>query len=288
MDLSVHYTQLKPFLFAIAYNMTGQVQEAEDIVHDAFADVLTKQNDGVRNAKSFLTRIVMNKAIDRLNYLKKERERYPSLWLPEPYITQGQGNDQTDILPYAFLHLMEELNPLERAVFILRQAFDYSYEDISALCDTTPENCRQLLHRAKLKVKPTNGLDLAKPRNEANEKILKEFLNACLTNNAAALKELLKEDVVIYSDGGGKVVAARRILTGIERVRKFILGIARKTLGIWSEATIVQVNQTPGLLMPDENGIYMVLVPEFHDDKVVSIFIVRNPDKISLPKVVTK
>ncbi len=155
MNLTDQYTTLKPFLFAIAYNMTGQVQEAEDIVQDAFTDVLIKQPEAVRNPKSFLTRIVMNKAIDRLGVLKKERAHYPALWLPEPYITQRHGHDSTDILSYAFLHLLEALNPLERAVFILREAFDHSYEDIAELCGITVENCRQVLHRAKSKVTAT-------------------------------------------------------------------------------------------------------------------------------------
>ena len=121
MSIVSHYISLKPFLFSIAYNMTGQVQEAEDIVQDAFEDVLNKQREDIHNVKAYLTRIVMNKAIDRLAHLRKLRESYPGPWLPEPYMIPTEGASP-DILPYAFLHLLEELNPVERAVFILRLA----------------------------------------------------------------------------------------------------------------------------------------------------------------------
>lgn len=110
--------------------MTGQVHEAEDLVQDAFEDVLKKNPDGVQNAKPYLTRIVMNKAIDRLQHLKKQRELYPALWLPEPNITQKE-NTNHDILSYVFLHLMEALNHVARAVLILRESFDYAYEEIA-------------------------------------------------------------------------------------------------------------------------------------------------------------
>jgi RNA polymerase sigma-70 factor, ECF subfamily len=281
MNLADQYTTLKPFLFAIAYNMTGQVQEAEDIVQDAFTDVLIKQPEAVRSPKSFLTRIVMNKAIDRLGVLKKERERYPALWLPEPYITQRHGSDSTDILSYAFLHLLEALNPLERAVFILREAFDHSYEDIAELCSITSENCRQVLHRAKSKVTATPVKTMDKKESEAQAAILKEFLSACLSNDPSRLKAVLKEDVVLYSDGGGKVIAARRILSGISGVAKFIFGVVRKTFENWSASKPVLVNDVPALFMPDGEGVYMVLIPHIEEGKVVKIFMMRNPDKIS-------
>lgn len=282
MNFADQYTTLKPFLFAVAYNMTGQVQEAEDIVQEAFTDVLIKQPEAVRNPKSFFTRVVMNKAIDRLDVLKKERAQYPALWLPEPYITQRHSDDATDILPYAFLHLLEALNPLERAVFILREAFDHSYEDIADLCGITSENSRQVLHRARGKVTATPVKTISKNESEAQAEILKEFLDACLSNDPTRLKALLKEDVVLYSDGGGKVTAARRILSGISGVVKFISGIVRKTFETWSASKPVLVNDMPALFMPDGEGVYMILVPHFENGKVVKIFIMRNPDKISL------
>jgi RNA polymerase sigma-70 factor, ECF subfamily len=280
MNVTAHYTSLKPYLFSIAYNMTGQVHEAEDLVQDAFEDVLKKNHDAVQNAKSYLTRIVMNKAIDRLTHLKKQREQYPALWLPEPYITQSDNNAH-DILPYAFLHVMEDLNPVERAVFILRESFDYSYEDIAEICSISADNCRQVLHRAKQKLKQPEAAVTNKKADE-NEKILQEFLKACLSQDTSQLLALLKEDVLLYSDGGGKVVAARKMLEGFSNVGKFLSGIIRKTFPLWSAARNITVNNAPALLLADEKEIYLVLIPHFEQGKLLKIFLMRNPDKIFL------
>lgn len=286
MSITSHYISLKPYLFSIAYNMTGQVQEAEDIVQDAFEDVLKKQRNDVQNVKSYLTRIVMNKAIDRLSHLKRQRETYPGPWLPEPYITQSDSPHH-DILPYAFIHVMEELNSVERAVFILRESFDYPYEEIAEICGLTVDNSRQVLHRAKQKLKRPLSPS-ATINREANEKILQEFLKACLSRDTTKLSELLKEDVLLYSDGGGKVVAARKILEGIASVAKFLLGISSKTFDKWSAARSISVNNGRALVVPDENGIYMVLIPHFEDGKLLKIFLMRNPDKIFYENPVTK
>ena len=118
MDIASQYNSLKGYLFATAYNMTGQVHEAEDIVQDAFEDILKKDIQSVRDLKSYLTRIVINKSADRLTILTKEREQYPGVWLPEPYIAASEETGNSDILPYAFMYLIEGLNPVERAVFI--------------------------------------------------------------------------------------------------------------------------------------------------------------------------
>lgn len=287
MDITSEYTSLKRYLFATAYNMTGQVHEAEDIVQDAFEDVLKKKQADVQNAKSYLTRIVVNKSIDRLTILKKERENYPALWLPEPYITESESTQPSDILSYAFLHLVEDLNPVERAVFILRESFDYSYDEIASLCEITTDNCRQVLHRAKAKLRQAvvPGDDR---NNESNGQLMREFLKACLSQDTARLSELLKEDIILYSDGGGKVVAARKILEGIGGVVKFLQGIARKTLEKWTGTRQVFVNNQAALLMPDDNGIYMVLIPHTEGGKLSRLFIMRNPDKIFVRDSVTK
>lgn len=287
MDINSHYKSLKPYLFVTAYNITGQVHEAEDIVQDTFEDVLKKPEQNVQNAKSYLTRIVINKSIDRLNTLKKDREKYPTLWLPEPYITESENAHYADILPYAFLYMIERLNPVERAVFILRESFGKSYDEIASLCDVTTDNCRQILRRARVKMKQA----VQSPRESqepSSEHLLQEFLSACLTNNTSKLSELLKQDVLLYSDGGGKVVAARRILEGFSNVTKFLNGIIRKTFDKWSGARKIIVNNQPALLMSDDNGIYMVVIPQVEGGMLARLFIMRNPDKIFFSDPVTK
>jgi len=285
-DIAYKYTSFKPYLFAIAYNMTGQVHEAEDIVQDAFEDILRKKDLNIQNAKSYLARIVVNKSIDRLASLKKAREQYPAHWLPEPLIAEPEDPEHSDILPYAFLYLAEALNPVERAVFILRESFDHSYEEIAALCDITTDNCRQILHRARVKV---NKLASERaPEGQTDEQLLGEFLKACLTGDATRLSELLKEDVVLYSDGGGKVPAARKILKGVSKVSKFLYGVISKTFEKWSGARQVRVNNQPALLVPEDNGIYMILIPHPEGGRLSKLFIMRNPDKIILGIPVTK
>jgi RNA polymerase sigma-70 factor, ECF subfamily len=180
------------------------------------------------------------------------------------------------------------LNPVERAVFILRESFDHSYEEIASLCGITTDNCRQILHRAKAKVKQTSASAGEDVRTKPDEQLLQEFLKACLTKDTTRLSELLKEDVVLYSDGGGKVVAARRILEGISSVVKFLYGIIRKTFEKWSGSRQVFVNNQRALLMPDDNGIYMVLIPHAEGGKLSRLFIMRNPDKIFFEDPVTK
>lgn len=278
MPIADDYRTLRPYLLAVAYNITGRVQEAEDIVQDTFEDVITSPPKDVRNVKSYLTRIVVNKSIDRVNALKKQRDSYPGIWLPEPYIIESDKDPNADILPYAILHILENLNPVERAVVILREAFTYSYEDIADICGITTDNCRQILHRAKPKLK-----DPIRPtaENHANvEKLLKEFLNASLTQDSSKLSELLRQDVVLYSDGGGKAIAARKMLDGFFAVGKFVLGIIRKAVGMWSDAKVVNVNGQPGLLVSDVNSVYVVVMATVVEGKITEIFLMRNPEKI--------
>jgi RNA polymerase sigma-70 factor (ECF subfamily) len=287
MNVTAEYLSYKPYLLVIAYNMIGQVQEAEDLVQDSFEDILNIKPKDIKSVKSYLTRIVINKSIDRLTSLKKQRENYPALWLPEPYITiEGEDQESKDILPYSFMHLLEKLNPVERAVVILREAFDYEYEQLGSLCDLTAENCRQILHRAKAKLKGHS--ESVSGKTEANSKLLNSFLRACLSNDTAALSTLLKEDVMLYSDGGGKVVAARKLLQGISGVVRFLLGVTRKTLDKWSAARQVVVNGAPALLMPDNNNVYMIFIPQIENGQISRIFLMRNPDKIFLKNPVTE
>ena len=287
MDITSHYISLKPYLFATAYNMTGEVHEAEDIIQDAFEDVLKKKDKDIKNAKSYLTRIVINKSIDRLKDLKAAREHYPALWLPEPLITDTDSPHKTDVLPYAILYLIEVLNPIERAVFILRESFGESYDEIAALCGITTDNCRQILHRAKAKIKG-GSLSSDVTEEKRNNLLIQEFLKACVTQNTGTLTELLRQDIVLYSDGGGKVVAARKILEGASNVAKFLSGVIRKAFDKWKGARQILVNNEPALMMPDDNGVYMVVIPEVYGGKLAKLFIMRNPDKIFLKDSVTK
>lgn len=202
-------------------------------------------------------------------------------------MTESEYSQYADMLPYAFLYLMELLNPMERAVFILRESFGKSFDEIASLCGISDDNCRQILHRARMKIK--QAPQFRRAGNEPlSEQLLQEFLTACLTNNTTKLSELLKEDVTLYSDGGGKVVAARKILEGFSSVTRFLTGVIRKTFEKWSGARRIFVNNQPALLMPDQDGIYMVVIAQNEGGKLSKLFIMRNPDKIFFSGTVTK
>lgn len=279
MNLNNEYIKLRSYLWAVAYDMTGDIQQAEDIVQDGFEIISRLKGESVTNPKAYFTRIIINKSIDRQKELQKQRISYPGTWLPEPYITDPDEPFNESILPYAMMHLAEQLNPVERAVFILREAFSYSYAEIADFCNISEDNCRQLLHRSKGKIKRNkSGSKRMLPQTLS---LTEAFLKSSLEANHEELKSLLQEDIRLYSDGGGKAVAARNILEGKLSITKFFIGITQKSKDSWRESVRVHINNGPGLLIY-ENGIPDFIVT-FEDvqGKIASIFIVRNPEKIS-------
>ncbi len=274
------FVELRSYLWAVAYDMTGEIHEAEDIVQDAFEAVNRLQDNTVTNPKAYFTRIVVNKSIDRLKELQVHRVNYPGPWLPEPVVTPPgeSGNEHT--LDYAIMHIAEQLNPIERAVFILREAFDYSYAEIAELCDISEANCRQILHRARGKMRENKQHFVGDHRNI--DSLLNAFVHAAIEEDHDSLKALLREDIKLYSDGGGKAVAARNVLHGPENVSKFVVGISRRIKSEWLKAVPVLINNAPGRLIYYNGAPHLLFMIDESDAGVAEIFIVRNPEKISL------
>ena len=275
----------RPYLLAVAYNILGERSEAEDIVQDSVEYLLTLPPDHVHNLKSYLTRVVANKAIDRLKALKKEREQYPGVWLPEPYVQPDEplidSPAESTVLSYELLCALEQLNPIERAVFILREGFDLSYQELSHVCDTTETNCRQLLSRARKKVRgttPTNP-----PNPETHQRLIAAFLQACDEENPEALTQLLREDIVLYSDGGGKVAAAMVPLRGTAVVTKFLVGIVRKARAQRFSYRLVKINGQGGVLLSLDDTPDTLIAFNTNEGSIQQLFMVRNPDKFFLP-----
>lgn len=274
--------QHRPLLFSLAYDILGEVQEAEDIVQDVFETWFSKRPE-VRFPKAYLSRAVVNKAIDRLEALKKAREIYKGPWLPVPIVSDSANPDERqsgDPLPYALLNVLEKLNPVERAAFILRQAFDFPYSEISEMCDVPEDNARQLVHRAREK------LQKSRTRYEApvaeRQKLLNAFLDACVRQDASTLKSILHEDVVMYTDGGGKVNAAVVPVHGPEKIINFLANVLKGALDAF-EVRPVRVNGSAGaLLINRANGkTDTVCTLETDGQRITGLFFVRNPDKIS-------
>lgn len=279
MELNAHILALRPYLFGIAYNMLAMVEEAEDIVQDVYEKWLTVKE--AKEPKAYLGRMVVNRSIDRLNQLKVERESYKGHWLPEPYITLEQTTMPT--IEYGLLCLLEQLNPSERAVFILRESFSEEYGTIAELTGLSADNCRQLLHRAheKLRRRTTQRVDPAK-----QVALTEAFLYALHSRDLSTLNSLLRTDIELFNDGGGKRAAALKPLFGLEKVLKFLTGVMSlpETMETEFEYRPAYVNGSPAALifrsLTGELDSMQYVEP---DDAAISrLFYVRNPDKLKV------
>ena len=275
-------------LFGVAYRMLGSASEAEDVVQDAWLRYDAVAKDSIRSPEAFLTTIVTRLCLDRLKSARATREEYVGPWLPEPLLTDGRaGPEQSAALAesvsLAFMVLLETLTPEERATFLLREIFEYDYESIAEILKTTPANCRQLFHRAKV------HLQDRKPRfrDDARRKreLVGRFLAALRDGDAAGFTSVLTADVALWSDGGGKVLAARRPIFGRDHVIQLMVGIRRTAssmgydLSQWA-MQIVDVNGEPALAQRVAGRVDSIYTFEFVADGITALRIVRNPDKL--------
>jgi RNA polymerase sigma-70 factor, ECF subfamily len=279
MKLTAEILALRPYLFQITYNMLGVVEEAEDIVQDVFEKWISVEN--VKNPKAYLGRIAVNQSIDRLNEQKKLRESYTGPWLPEPYITLEPDSSPT--VEYGMLFLLERLNPVERAVFILRESFSEEYGSIAELTGLSIDNCRQLLHRAHEKLGRTRAVTVdPKKQRELTE----AFLMALQRQDRSSLDELLRNDIELFSDGGGKRAAALKPLFGLEKVLRFLLGIMKLPENQDNEFEYrpAFVNGSPAALMfRRSNGkLDSMQYLAFDENGIARLLYVRNPDKLKI------
>jgi RNA polymerase sigma-70 factor (ECF subfamily) len=279
------HPELRPLLFSIAYRMIGSVSEAEDIVQEAFLRYHRAQPRDVENPKAYLSAVTTRLAIDHLRSARARREEYVGPWLPEPLLADatapdpGEQAELADSLSLAFLVLLERLSPVERAAFLLREVFDYPYDEIAGVIDRSEDNARQLVTRARRHV------DAERPRFEADrqaqEELTERFMAATMEGDTDALIELLAADVVAYTDGGGKAQAARTPLHGDERVARFLVKAARRgAVGLAVEPVVV--NGRPGRLFREPDGEPVaVLTLDVADGLVQALRVVSNPDKLA-------
>jgi RNA polymerase sigma-70 factor (ECF subfamily) len=285
----------RPLLFSIAYRMLGSASDAEDVVQDAWVRFSSVAEADIRSPKALATTIVTRLCLDRLKSARASREEYLGPWLPEPVLTSGaEAPDvlaqRSESVTLAFLLLLETLSPEERAVFLLKEVFDYDHSDVAETLGTTAANSRQLLHRAKEKLQ---AADKIRRRNEglkatatyASREVAERFAAAFHAGDASGFAELLAEDVTFVSDGGGKVSAARRPLVGRDTVVNFLVGIHRtaRASGLAQQASLaaVEVNGEPAVVLRvagELNSIYVLSVTE---GVVATISVVRNPDKLT-------
>ena len=273
----------RPLLFSIAYRMTGSVMEAEDAVHEAYLRWQRASEDEVRSPSAFLSKVVTRLCIDRLRSARVRREQYVGPWLPEPVLGEqvqeiGDQAELEDSLSMAFLVLLESLTPVERAVFVLREVFDYEYAEIASLVGKSEANCRQISHRARQSVAARRPPFESSPQQQ--ERQLEGFLRASLSGEMEALLELLSDDVTLYSDGGGKTRAALRPVYGADNVARFLTGILRNIPpGFAVKQT--RVNGRPGLVGYFGDGSpQSVVTLEVAEGSIRAIRLVVNPEKL--------
>lgn len=273
----------RPLLFSIAYRMLGSVADAEDVVQEAYLRWREVPETEVRSPRSYLSAVVTRLSINRLRSARARREEYVGPWLPEP-LPSDQAEDVTagpselnESLSMAFLVLLESLNPVERAVFLLREVFDYDYEEISRIVEKSEANCRQIAHRARQSVAARRPRFERSPEQE--EGLTRQFLEACTSGDMEGLVGLLSEDVTLWSDGGGKVAAAPYPIHGPERVARFLLGVLRLVPhGFYARP--VQINGGPGVVGYVNGNPTSVVALDVADGRLRGVRIVVNPEKL--------
>jgi RNA polymerase sigma-70 factor (TIGR02957 family) len=271
----------RPKLFGLAYRMLGSVAEAEDAVQDAYLRWRGAERESIDSPGAWLARVVTNLCLNRLTAARATRERYVGFWLPEPAPTGAlvplETVEQRDSVSLAFLVMLERLTPAERAVFVLREAFSYGYREIAEVLDLSEANCRQLYGRARRRVGEAPRFDAP---GEQRRRIVERFLTAATSGDLAGLERLLADDVVTWADGGGRVRAALRPITGRERVVRYLAGVAAR-FGGGVEFGHADVNGQEAILARRGGELITVFVIEVSGGLIVGVRAVLNPKKLS-------
>ncbi len=268
---------LRPLLITYAYNILGSLEEAKDIVQDAFERFMHADTDQVLDKKSYLVRIVINLSINRKKRKQKIVADYPGEWLPEPVATEkaDRGIEQRELLSYSLMVILEKLNPRQRAVFILKEAFDYEHEQIAEVLEISPENSRKIFSRARSRLQVDGPVDeKLVPRD-----YLDKYIHVITKGDTERLEQLLADDIAVVSDGGGKVAAFRKPIVGRDRVIKVLLGLSKK----YYSRIIMKwgmVNHQSALFHYYEGQLITCQVFSYNGHQLERIYFMRNPDKL--------
>ena len=265
-------------LFTVAYELLGSAADAEDVVQEAWLRWADVDRATVRDPRAYLVRVVTRQGLNRLRTLARRRESYVGPWLPEPLVTTHDVADDlalADSVSTAMLLVLESLTPTERAVFVLREVFEVEYDEIASAVDKSPAAVRQIAHRARRHVaarRPRQRVDPAEGRD-----VVDRFLHAAASGDLQSLLDVLAPDVVLTSDGGGRVSAALRPVEGRDKVTRFLAGLAAQ--GPFT-VTPLDVNGGPGLRVDVAGELALVGSLDVGDGQVRALYLVRNPDKL--------
>jgi RNA polymerase sigma-70 factor (ECF subfamily) len=267
-------------LFPYAYNILGSSEDAKDAIQEVLSNYLSAQKGGIENEKSYLIKSVINQSINIRNK-RKRITREGEVWLPEPFATEEADTNinLSDIVSYSMLVLLEQLNPKERAVFILKEGFGYSHEEIADVLSGTVEGSRKLLSRAKSKLsesqqpaRPTQGETLS-------VEFLEKYVNAIRERDTQTLENILSEDIAYYADGGNVIRVVKKICTGLHEVVDLLFFVDQKFQSTYS-AVPAEINHQPALLYYEGATLKSCQVMEIREGKIVRINTVLDPEKL--------
>ena len=288
VDVAETFEDLRPLLFSISYRMLGSVAEAEDVVQDSFLRyqrALVEQDAVIESPKAYLSAVATRLSIDHLRSARARKESYIGEWLPEPLLTDTSEPDvvehaeDADSLSMAFLLLLERLSPVERAVFLLHDVFDYDFGEVADIVGKSEDNCRQVAVRARRHV------DEHKPRFEASrrerERLAARFFDAAEDGDMGGLIDLLSADVVVYGDGGGTSPSWRNPIFGRDKVARLMVGLGRHSRERGGTIRRAEINGQPGVMFLDSGGrLIHVMTVDIVDGVVQTVRSIINPDKL--------
>ncbi|HEX8094938.1 RNA polymerase sigma-70 factor [Jatrophihabitans sp.] len=266
-------------LFTVAYEMLGSAADAEDVVQETWLRWADVDQAQVRDPRAYLVRIVTRQALNRLRTLARRREEYVGEWLPEPLLTSPDVAEDIELaesVSIAMLTVLETLDPAERAVFVLREVFDLPYDEIAAAVEKSPAAVRQIAHRAREHVaarRPRAQVSRAEQRA-----VVERFLAALQNGDVQGLLDVLAPEVVLRSDGGGVVAAARHPIEGAEAVARFLAVLAKVAPG--ARVDTVWLNGAPAARI-DFGGEVTAVSLVIEDGRISRIYAIRNPHKLT-------
>jgi RNA polymerase sigma-70 factor (ECF subfamily) len=282
-DRAQVFNQYRGLLFSIAYRMLGSVADAEDMLQETFIRWQRASEEEIRSTRAFLVTVISRLCINHLQSMRVQREEYVGQWLPEPVLTERNADPFSllrvdESLSMAFLVLLERLAPIERAVFLLREVFEYDYSAIAQILGKDEANCRKIFSRARQHVAEIRPRFVTPPQQR--ERLLAEFLHATASGDMDGLIALLADDAILYADGGGKGPALPNVVHGSVNVARTILGALNKLVPRNVTSRPLQVNGEPGVVSYLDGHPYSVVTFDVANGRINSIYIVTNPKKL--------